>query len=263
MTYEELLDDLKKTVSKAMNPDSKDLLILYGSAACGKTTSDFDFCFVRETPRAGDAARIEQAALNFHHKNGLKVDEEVPYSNKLLYSKKDLVQAVYFGPFEKKDGLPQIDPIEKTPEFLSSPQIKKRLLFNMMTTPSRLLLGDEALFNRYKTVAFETLVDIMFSYEHALPMSQQGLLSRLLTDSRSGRSGEDFLGYKKEKPAVVSYLTEQIDDSFVRLTEKGRLKKQQDGTFLYTPSKEFPHPVIIATQPRIGEKSEKKQHEQE
>ena len=260
MTYEELIEDLKQTVIQAMKPDKEDMLILYGSAASGKTTSDFDFCFVRKEPREGDAERIEKAALDFHHKNGLKVDEEVPYANKLLYSKQDLMETVYFSPFTKEKGVTRIDPIEKTPEFLSSPQIKKRLLFNMMTTPSRLLIGDEALFKRYKEAAFDTLTDVIFGYEHNRPMTQKEVLSSLLTDSRSGKNGEDFLGYK-EKPTVVAYLKEQIADSFVRLAEKNRLTQRKDGRFQYASPKQNPSVFIISTQPRIGEEKEQKENQ--
>ena len=62
-------------------------LILYGSTVYGVNTSDLDICYLSDNKLSKQRFdRLKDLTRIFHLENGLRIDEEVPYDNKLVYS---------------------------------------------------------------------------------------------------------------------------------------------------------------------------------
>ena len=232
--FQFLADDLVKRIDNAIGLDAGDMVLLYGSAAGGKTTSDFDCCIIKQNYTPEDLNKAVEAVIAFHRENGLRLDDEVPHHNKLMYSQRELFETVTQTPFSRNsDGSVNIDPIEKNPQFLASPQIKKRLLLNLMTTHSVILAGDKKKFEFYKHKAWDSLSKFMFAYQDNQPLSPAEFVENLYTDKYTQKSGEDFLGYKSERPAVAQYLRRNSLEYFTKQVASGQMKKTADGRFCF------------------------------
>jgi len=232
--FQFLADDLVRRIDNAIGLNSGDMVLLYGSAATGKTTSDFDCCIIKQDYTPEDLNKAVEAVISFHRENGLRLDDEVPHHNKLMYSQRELFETVTQTPFSRNsDGSVNIDPIEKNPQFLSSPQIKKRLLLNLMTTHSVILAGDKKKFEFYKNKAWDSLSKFMFAYQNNQPLSPAEFVENLYTDKYTQKSGEDFLGYKSERPAIAQYLRQNSMEYFAKEAACGQMKEHADGRFSF------------------------------
>ena len=61
-------------------------LILYGSTVYGVNNSDLDICYLSDNELTKQRfERLKNLTKMFHQENGLRIDEEVPYDNKLVY----------------------------------------------------------------------------------------------------------------------------------------------------------------------------------
>ena len=93
---------------------------------------------------------IKNLTIEFQKQHKMNLDEEVPYSSKLIYTDADVEYMLRNTPFKNINGVYRITPIEKTAEFLSSKEMKYRLLLNILTTRSLLLQRDSQKINIYK-----------------------------------------------------------------------------------------------------------------
>ena len=100
-------------------------IIIYGSNIFNINSSDLDVCITGDNINNADREKITEKVIEFHHKYKLKIDQEVPYENKLIFSYQDIKNAIIDNPFENR-GIISINPIIKTNEFLSSTEMKKR-----------------------------------------------------------------------------------------------------------------------------------------
>ena len=125
--------------TKHINPD----ILLYGSTVYGKVSSDLDISFIVKKFDIKDYERIKNLTIEFQKQHEMNLDEEVPYSSKLVYTDSDVEYMLRNTPFKKVNGVYRITPIEKTPEFLSSKEMKYRLLLNILTTRSLTLQGNK------------------------------------------------------------------------------------------------------------------------
>lgn len=235
--FDYLAQDLKERFLSVFQPDPNDMLILYGSAAGGKTTSDFDCCFIRaQGYTSEELKKAVDAIISFHTENGLRLDDEVPHENKLLYSKQELLHVITQTPFYKDHtGKIIIDQIEKSKKFLSSPQIKERLLFNLLTTNSCLLLGNAQKFEFYKAKAWDSLSKLMFAYTDNKYATPADFIQNLCTDPVTQKSGEDFLGYKENRPLIMRDLFNKTNAYFENAAQTGTMKSE-NGRYQFNPA---------------------------
>ncbi|MCL1972441.1 MAG: aminotransferase class I/II-fold pyridoxal phosphate-dependent enzyme [Endomicrobia bacterium] len=229
---EKLILDLKERVIKAF--ETKDpYLVLYGSAVHGKITSDFDICLFLHTYSKEDVQLLKKIIVDFHKDNSLKLEYEVPYENKIIYSFKDILNVIDFSPFDIVGDNIVIKKIEKSQDFLKSLHIKLRLLFFVLTSDSLLILGNNDIFNMYKSLAFKTLVKTIFAYTYNFPITQETFLQYLLKDPYTSRRAEMYIGYKNRLP-LIKYLKSSIKTTFVELYNEKHMLKLRNNAYKFT-----------------------------
>src|SRR3989338_6859412 len=79
---------------------------IYGSWVNGerKKDSDVDLLVATKKYTPADLKRIKKFIINLHNENGLVIDNEVPFKNKLLIKYKDFDDAVNLKAFYVKNG---------------------------------------------------------------------------------------------------------------------------------------------------------------
>ena len=125
---EKYCNEVKKIYGKYIES-----IIIYGSNIYNVNSSDLDLCLILNyrTEKLDDS--IIEFTKKFHKDNNLKLDEEVPYKNKLIYTFNELEDSIKNSPFYLNEK-PIIKDIVKDSDFLSSLEMKKRLLINILTT---------------------------------------------------------------------------------------------------------------------------------
>lgn len=108
-------------------------IIIYGSNVFKANSSDLDVCIIGDNICEEDKKTIKEKVIEFHNKHNLRIDQEVPYENKLVFSYQEIKEAIIDHPFMEK-GITIINPILKTKEFLASEEMRKRLIINILTT---------------------------------------------------------------------------------------------------------------------------------
>lgn len=61
-------------------------MIFYGSNIYDSNSSDLDVCILVNNISEKEKKDIILQTIRYHEENGLKLDEEVPYENKLIYT---------------------------------------------------------------------------------------------------------------------------------------------------------------------------------
>lgn len=181
-------------------------VIIYGSNIYNESSSDLDACVIIDNKDVEIIGDIIKKTIDFHRSHNLKIDEEIPHENKLVYTFNELVDTINNPPFYK-DGKVVINDIVKSKEFLSSKEMKKRLLFNILTT-DHVTIGFSVA--EYEKKAFKIMVDVVCRYFNIIDKSEDEILSCFYRNKFTGAEGEMFLGYKKNYLEKEKYLREKI-----------------------------------------------------
>ncbi len=213
--------------TKHINPD----ILLYGSTVYGKVSSDLDISFIVKKFDSKDYEKIKNLTIEFQKQHKMNLDEEVPYSSKLVYTDSDVEYMLKNTPFKKVNGVYRISPIEKTPQFLGSKEMKYRLLLNILTTRSLTLQGDTEKIDIYKQKAWDLLVKIIISYNELSEIDLDHFIKLLYKDEKTNQDGEMFLGYKTNIKQKQLDLEDDCERTFDRLVKEGKLKKQASRQF--------------------------------
>ena len=213
--------------TKKINPD----ILLYGSTVYGKISSELDISFIVKKYDKEEYEKIKNLTMEFQRKHGMNLDEEVPYSSKLVYTDADVEDMLKNSPFKKVNGIYRITPIEKTPEFLGSKEMKYRLLLNILTTRSLLLQGDTQKIDTYKQKAWDLLVKIIISYNELSEIDLDHFIQLLYKDEKTNQDEEMFLGYKTNIKQKQIDLEDDCERTFDRLVKEGKLKKEAPRQF--------------------------------
>lgn len=216
-----------KEETKNMNPD----ILLYGSTVYGKISSDLDISFIVEKFDSKDYEKIKNLTIEFQKQHKMSLDEEVPYSSKLIYTDTDVEYMLRNTPFKKVNGVYRITPIEKNTEFLSSKEMKYRLLLNILTTRSLLLQGDNQKIDIYKQKAWDLLVRVIISYNQLSEINLDHFIELLYKDEKTKKDGEMFLGYKTNIKQKRFDLEDDCERTFDRLVKEGKIKKESPRQF--------------------------------
>lgn len=185
----------------------KYFVCVYGSYLTGKKTklSDVDLLVATENYTSRDFLNIEKYVLDFHKKWKLKIDNEVPFSNKLLFTYNELKCAMKLAGLTYKSGKITVPAVKKNKQFLFSRKIKYRLAFNAFTTPHLIIGNDKQAYSELKNVAEKNLTLFCLN-NFQNEASTDKLVDVLLTGPR-GETGEMYLGYK-QYPKVICYLND-------------------------------------------------------
>ena len=206
-------------------------ILMYGSTVYGMVSHDLDISFIVRSFNQEEYEKIRERTIEFQTSHNMELDQEVPYSSKLVYTDSDVEFMLKNTPFQRVNGIYVISPIEKTPEFLSSKEIKYRLLLNILTTSSILLQWEKAKIEEYKKKAWDLLVQVIISYNQLSEIDIDHFLKLLYRDEKSNQEGEMFLGYKTNIRQKQLDLEEDCERTLERLAKEGKIKKQSSRKF--------------------------------
>jgi len=213
--------EYKNEIEKIINDMT---LVLYGSTVYGVNTSDLDLCFVRNSEL--DESKLKELiefTKDFHLKYNLRIDEEVPYESKLIYTNSFIENCFCKLPFPYINGKYEIPAIEKTKEFLKSEEMKKRLLLNILTVKRLVLSGDEKIINSYSKKAWEKMLKVVISYSEKIGFTFDDIMSSLYADPFQKNDGEMYLGYKTNLEEKKIYLANEVEEQLDNLVHEEKL----------------------------------------
>lgn len=241
----EYLDGL----SDPLEPADQPFCCIYGSSTYlqGRESSDIDLFFAVHDDQFEDVDLdlLVEKTEDLHTRLRRKIDNEVPYTTKLLYKFSDIENALTLRCFEGEDGELTVPQVVKSEEFLSSNSIKERLALNALTTP-HLMLGNEGerrtKYERLAGIAM-LLVGITLSGGRLDgPVNEEEVIRNLVV-SPSGETGEMYLGYKIDRPQVIEYLRTVVSKSIEALNQYEVLASSgiEDGD----PTHSFTSPSLV------------------
>jgi predicted nucleotidyltransferase len=180
----------------------------YGSEGYNNK-SDIDLFVVAKEFNKKDFEKICDFVINLHICNNLVLDNEVPYENKLVVSYKDMESAIALKSFIKEENNYFIPTVKKNKTFLSSKEIRWRLLLNALTSPHVYLCGNKQKYFKFKDKAEKAIIILA----DGLTQEDNSTIDdkiNVLFSGVNNEEGEMYLGYKKEREEVVKYLRELI-----------------------------------------------------
>jgi L-2,4-diaminobutyrate decarboxylase len=204
--------------------------VIYGSSAYDdmKLMSDIDLMvFAPESLSSSKATctALETLFCSIMAEEGIIVDAEVPFNRKLLVSIPFATNAAT-GASIHVNGDGRICSVQKTPEYLASDEMIQRLVFNVLTTPVKIISGSTEVsktFLSLSRVASYNLVELLgrinpgqFEISSCNPQDMANFIKLAIMDGC--RSGEDYLGYK-DRSAVKLKLNKVFLD-FCKNKEK-------------------------------------------
>lgn len=212
-------------------PELDSTLIFYGSIIYGKNSSDLDVCCVVDSSDDTIKPEIIEKTKEFHRLNGLSLDDEIPHENKLIYTHEEIQNILRKSPFIDEDGNVNIPDIVKSEEFLSSKEMKARLLINMLTTDHITIPENDSRIQTYERRAWEIIIEAVSKKENINIFSDdahQRILDAMYENPSTKATGEDYLGYKKytdESKKEVSakkekYLSEHLWQNLILYRQK-------------------------------------------
>lgn len=190
-------------------------IIIYGSNIFEEISSDLDLCIVGENITEQEKREIKEMVIQFHNSNKLKLDDEVPYNNKLFFSYEEIINAIIYNPFII-NGKINIRKIQKDKQFLSSIEMRKRLIINILTTKHIMINCDISKMQIAKNMAWDLILKVIIEYSSIKTLEPDVILKNLYYDSKNNVEGEMFLGYKKGNMKKEEYLLKEIKQALIR-----------------------------------------------
>ena len=189
----------------------KCFVCMCGSYASDSFTkdSDLDLLFAVEKYNSVEFRKIRDFVVDLHTKNGLKLDEEVPYETKLVVSYKDIEDAICLKAFPEKDFGYAINPITYNKEFLASRELHLRIILNALTTPNVYIHGDRVKYADFTQRVEKAIIRLARGLTSEKNPNKDEIL-RVLLNGKNGEEGQAHLGYKKDKTKAIEHLEDII-----------------------------------------------------
>ncbi len=198
--------------------------ILYGSTVFGVDSSDLDMSFIRDKDlTSNDMKLLKQMTIDYHMSNNLQLDDEVPYENKLIYTYDFLNQTMKDLPFPMVNNRFIIPKIIKSKEFLSSQEMKKRLILNILTVKHLIFNGNPNILKPYEQTAWKKMIDVIISYANLSEFTLDEIMNCFIKDPYNELDGEMYLGYKTNNINKIKYLCNSLQKYLIALTDEGVL----------------------------------------
>lgn len=226
-----LYNDYTERVNKAF-PSLKITTISYGSFAYGVDTSDFDVCNIFDSYNQKDREKIKEITINFHEDNNLKIDGDVPFENKCIFSFKEIEKVIENPPFPFVSGKYCILPVIKNSEYLSSIELKNRLLLNILTSKIVIINGNINDITYFTKKAWETLIRVIFSNNENKPLSQKKFIDYIYKNPYGNEKGKEYLGYCIDKKHILDHFNKECFDIFNELLINKKIKKINNNEFI-------------------------------
>ena len=184
-------------------------IIIYGSNIYNDCSSDLDVCIIIDKKNQELEERIIAETLKFHSEYNLKIDEEIPHKNKLIYTIDEINETLNNPPFYQ-EGKVIIRDIIKDETFLSSKEMKQRLLLNILTT-DHITIGE--ITTSYEIKALKIMINVIATYFKIENYDEEEILNCMYKNKYTGASGEMYLGYKKNYQEKEKYLRRKIHET--------------------------------------------------
>lgn len=184
-------------------------IIIYGSNIYNVSSSDLDVCIIVDKKNNELEERIIEETLKFHLEYNLKIDEEIPHKNKLIYTINEINETLNNPPFYQFGNV-IIKDIIKDETFLSSKEMKQRLLLNILTT-DHITIGESTI--NYEIKALKIIIDVIVTYFKIESYDEEEILNCMYKNKYTGASGEMYLGYKKNYKEKEKYLRRKIHEA--------------------------------------------------
>lgn len=188
--------------------DTIQSIIFYGSNIYDDNSSDLDVCVIVRKNNPQLQEKIINETLKFHLIHNLRIDDEVPHTNKLVYTIDEIEETLNNPPFYE-NGIVVIHDIVKNMQFLSSKEMKQRLLLNILTT-DHLTVGEST--KDYEIRALRIILDVIINYFKIDDKSETEILECMYQNKYTGATGEMYLGYKKNHKEKDKYLRKKIHE---------------------------------------------------
>ena len=188
--------------------DTIQSIIFYGSNIYDDNSSDLDVCVIVRKNNSQLQEKIINETLKFHLIHNLRIDDEVPHTNKLVYTIDEIEETLNNPPFYE-NGIVVIHDIVKNMQFLSSKEMKQRLLLNILTT-DHLTVGEST--KDYEIRALRIILDVIINYFKIDDKSETEILECMYQNKYTGATGEMYLGYKKNHKEKDKYLRKKIHE---------------------------------------------------
>lgn len=188
--------------------DTIQSIIFYGSNIYDDNSSDLDVCVIVRKNNPQLQEKIINETLKFHLIHNLRIDDEVPHTNKLVYTIDEIEETLNNPPFYE-NGIVVIHDIVKNMKFLSSKEMKQRLLLNILTT-DHLTVGEST--KDYEIRALRIILDVIINYFKIDDKSETEILECMYQNKYTGATGEMYLGYKKNHKEKDKYLRKKIHE---------------------------------------------------
>lgn len=181
--------------------------LIYGSYPNWTANNESDLDIVVGTPKFNPNLfdYLQNYIVEVHHKHNLWIDNEIPYTNKLLVSYDEFHASAKLHGLVFNESSVFVPEIQKTPAFLSSPDIKHRLIFNTLTVPTIYSWNDSINYSAIKNEAEDNLVMLAIDLSNQTTLTQNDLLQALLLSKDGKKDWELYLWYKNI-PIVIEYL---------------------------------------------------------
>lgn len=186
------------------------IIIYYGSNIYNESSSDLDICLIFEHILNDDVSeKLIEKTKEFQKDNGLKIDEEIPFTNKLVYTIDEVEDIFINSPFVE-NGIYKLDDIVKTKDFLSSNIMKKRLMLNILTTDHKVLNDKNKKIRRYERKAWMEILSMLKNVFGTNLLDVDQVLDNMYVNPKTHYGGEMYLGYKLANPKKKRYLKRQV-----------------------------------------------------
>lgn len=210
-------------IKKQINIDGL-FLILYGSTVYGVDHSDLDICFLSERTFSNEEFEtLKKITFDFHVNNKLRIDEDISFDDKLLYTKEFMFETFSNLPFKYKNGKYLISQIKKTKKFLSSIEMRKRLLLNILTVKRKVLIGNVKEIDKYSKIAWSKIIKIVMSYAEIKEVTINEFVNLIYKDPFCGKEGEMYLGYKNNLADKKTFLLKEVERIFKYFVKSGEM----------------------------------------
>lgn len=226
-----LIDELKNLLETQLK-ELEFITCIYGSYPneTAKSDSDIDLFIAVPENQYNDKLfnSIKTLIIEFHVQNKLGLDNEVPYERKLVYTNKEIIDALNYKGFNIQSNQILIPDVVKTKEFLSSQEIKLRLALNALTVPNFIFGNDQRMKDLIEEKVPLVLTLLAINLYGLKQFTIEDLVNILLR-SKDGLEGELYLGYKdtlkvKEKigKLLIKGTQSLVDSNFlVKILPKG------------------------------------------
>ena len=187
-------------------------LILFGSSVF-HYGSDLDVCIVMHNYTSNDAHAMATILSDIHKKFGLKLDEDVPFEKKCIFTYDECNFVANNPPFY--DGSNKCNiflDFPKNEEYLLSDHARLRLLFNILTSPTKILSGNMYI-SPIKYHAWEKLIKLARSFAGS-SLTLEEFVKFICINPVTNMTYKDYLGYKY---ADKRFYYEQLNEFFISL----------------------------------------------